>query len=84
MTNILSTQDKVVSFVRKLELYQCRVQVGDMSMFTQLCEQLKHDKADKLINSLQQYFPGKDNHPSISGIIRPFSTNDNIFEFEDV
>jgi len=42
MTNILTAQDKVACFVRKLELYQRRVQTGDVSMFTQLCEQLSN------------------------------------------
>ncbi|KAK4886527.1 hypothetical protein RN001_002798 [Aquatica leii] len=85
MTNILSAQNKVASFVRKLELYQRRIKVGDMSMFTQLCEQLKHDKADKItfenfvfhhlssvIKLMQQYFPDMDNRQSNSWIFRPF------------
>ncbi|XP_037299508.1 protein ZBED8 [Manduca sexta] len=37
------TEDKIASFLRKLELYQRRVQAGDVSMFTQLSEQLANN-----------------------------------------
>ncbi|XP_026475576.1 zinc finger BED domain-containing protein 5-like [Ctenocephalides felis] len=72
-TNILMLQDKIASFLRKLEFYQRRVQAGDVSMFTQLSEQLLNNKRDKItfenyvvqhltavIDSLQQYFPDMD------------------------
>ncbi|GBP88558.1 SCAN domain-containing protein 3 [Eumeta japonica] len=65
------TEDKIASFLRKLELYQRRVQAGDVSMFTQL-------------NSLQQYFPNMDSRESYSWISRPFSTCVDIFKDEDV
>lgn len=80
-----------------MELFQRRVQVGDMSMFTQLCEQLVNEESAKItfenfvihhlssvIDSLKQYFPDIDNRQSNSWILRPFSTNDEIFEDEDV
>jgi len=97
MTNILTAQDKVAGFVRKLELYQRRVQTGDVSMFTQLCEQLSNTEVSKItfrnavaqhlstvIESLKQYFPDLDNRQSNSWILRPFSTVDDIFKDEDV
>lgn len=95
MTNILIAQDKVASFVRKLELYQRRVQAGDVSMFTQLCEQLVNIEPNKITfensvvqylsaDSLKQYFPDMDNRQSSSWILRPFTTDDNIIKDEDV
>jgi hypothetical protein len=36
MTNILTAQDKVGSFLRKLQLYQGRTEVEDFSMFPEL------------------------------------------------
>ena len=36
VVNILSAQDKVASFLSKLQLYQRRVQADDVSMFSQL------------------------------------------------
>ncbi|XP_050058613.1 protein FAM200A-like [Aphis gossypii] len=36
MTNILTAQDKVASFLRKLQLYQRRIEVEDISMFPEL------------------------------------------------
>lgn len=96
-TNILTLQDKIASFLRKLELYQRRVQAGDVSMFTQLSEQLVNNKQDKItfensvvqhltavIDSLQQYFPNMDSRESYSWILRPFSTCVDIFKDEDV
>ncbi|KAF2905538.1 hypothetical protein ILUMI_00638 [Ignelater luminosus] len=90
MTNILTAQDKVASFVRE-------VQVGDVSMFTQLCEQLVNDEPEKItlesfvvqhlsavMDSLKQYFPDRDNRQSNFWILRPFSTDDDIFKGEDV
>ncbi|GBP96328.1 Protein ZBED8 [Eumeta japonica] len=72
-------------------------EVGDMTMFPQVCEQLENDKADKItfedsvvqhlssvISSLQQYFPDMDNRQSNSWVLRPFLTDDNIFKDEDV
>ncbi|XP_039750840.1 SCAN domain-containing protein 3-like [Pararge aegeria] len=96
MTNILTAQDKVASFVRKLELYQRRVQADDVSMFTQLCEQLNTEQNEitfknsviqhlsAIIDSLKQYFPDLDNRQSNSWILRPFSTDDDIIRDEDV
>ncbi|GBP95151.1 hypothetical protein EVAR_71370_1 [Eumeta japonica] len=68
-----------------------------MTMFTQVCERLENDKADKItfedsvvqhlssvIISLQQYFPDMDNRQSNSWVLRPFLTDDNIFKDEDV
>ncbi|CAH1963993.1 unnamed protein product [Acanthoscelides obtectus] len=96
-TNILTLQDKIASFLRKLELYQRRVQAGDVSMFTQLSEQLVNNKQEKIsfensvvqhltavIDSLQQYFPNMDSRESYSWILRPFSTCVDIFKDEDV
>lgn len=96
-TNILTSQDKIASFLRKLELYQRRVQAGDVSMFTQLSEQLVNNKQEKItfensvvqhltavIDSLQQYFPNMDSRESYSWILRPFSTCVDIFKDEDV
>lgn len=97
MTNILIAQDKVASFVRKLELYQRRVQAGNVSMFTQLCEQLVNIEPNKItfensvvqhlsavIDSLKQYFPDMDNRQSSSWMVRPLTTDDNIIKDEDV
>ena len=36
MTNILSARDRVASFIRRLEFYERRVGVGDVSMFAEL------------------------------------------------
>lgn len=36
MTNILTAQDKIGSFLRKLQLYQRRIEVEDISMFPEL------------------------------------------------
>ncbi|XP_026482736.1 zinc finger BED domain-containing protein 5-like [Ctenocephalides felis] len=47
-TNILMLQDKIASFLCKLEFYQRRVQAGDVSMFTRLSEQLLNNKRDKI------------------------------------
>lgn len=57
MTNILTAQDKVASFIRKLELYQRRVQAGDVSMFTLLCEQLVNTEENKITfgNAVDQH-----------------------------
>ncbi|XP_026475942.1 zinc finger BED domain-containing protein 5-like [Ctenocephalides felis] len=41
-------EDKIASFLRKLEFYQRRVQTGDVSMFTQLSEQSLNNKRDKI------------------------------------
>lgn len=97
MTNILIAQDKVASFVRKLELYQRRVQAGDVSMFTQLSEQLVNIEKDKItfensvvqhlsavIDSVKHYFPDMDNRHSNSWILRPFTSDANIIKDEDV
>ncbi|XP_074039984.1 zinc finger BED domain-containing protein 5-like [Leptinotarsa decemlineata] len=91
------TEDKIASFLRKLELYQRRVQAGDVSMFTQLSEQLVNNKQEKItfensvvqhltavIDSLQQYFPNMHSRESYSWILRPFSTCVDIFKDEDV
>ena len=34
--NVLGTQDKVSAFQRKIQLYQCRVQSGDTTVFSEL------------------------------------------------
>lgn len=83
--------------MRKLELYQRRVQAGDVSTFTQLSEKLVNNKQEKItfensvvqhltavIDSLQQYFPNMDSRESYSWILRPFPTCVDIFKDEDV
>lgn len=87
MTNILKAQNKVATFEHKLELYQRRVQVGDVPML--LSERLVNDEDDNIrvdnfmvqhlsavVDSVKQYFPDMGNRQSNSWILKPFSTDD--------
>lgn len=44
MVNILTAQDKVASFIRKLQFYHRRVEVEDISMFPELTMALDETK----------------------------------------
>lgn len=45
---ILTAQCKAVNFLKKLELYHRKVQAADVSMFTQLSEQLLNPEPNKI------------------------------------
>lgn len=91
MTNILTAQDKVASFLRKLQLYQRRVEVEDISMFPLLTMVLdeKNEKCSftdqitlhlfSVVESIEKYFPDLENRYVNAWVLRPFSVDESVF-----
>jgi hypothetical protein len=44
MVNIFTAQDKVAGFLSKFQLYQCRVEAGDVSMWLEVTTLLEATK----------------------------------------
>ncbi|XP_025420883.1 zinc finger BED domain-containing protein 5-like [Sipha flava] len=91
MTNILTAQDKVASFLRKLQLYQRRIDVEDISMFPELTMVLdeRNEKCSftdqialhllSVVDSISKYFPDLKNRQVNAWVLRPFSVDENVF-----
>uniref|UniRef100_A0A8D9EPM7 SCAN domain-containing protein 3 n=1 Tax=Cacopsylla melanoneura TaxID=428564 RepID=A0A8D9EPM7_9HEMI len=91
MVNILSAQDKVAGFIRKLELYKRRTDVEDISMFSELtmildqsneeCTFTKEigDHLSSVISCISKYFPNLENRETNAWVLRPFSVNEESF-----
>ncbi|XP_060855696.1 protein FAM200A-like [Metopolophium dirhodum] len=91
MTNILTAQDKVFSFLRKLQLYQRRIDVEDISMFPELTMVLdeRNEKCSftdqialhllSVVDSIGKYFPDLKNRQVNAWVLRPFSVDENVF-----
>ncbi|XP_025202808.1 zinc finger BED domain-containing protein 5-like, partial [Melanaphis sacchari] len=91
MTNILTAQDKVASFLRKLQFYQRRAEVGDISMFSELTMVLdeKNEKCSfanqitlhllSVVDSIDKYFPDLENRQVNTWVLRPFSVDESVF-----
>lgn len=88
MVNMLTAQDKVASFIRKLEFYKRRTDVEDISMFSELTmildqsnekcsftEEISHH-ISSVISSISSYFPHLKNREANAWVLRPFSVNE--------
>ena len=94
--NIHSAQDKAASFLLKLQLYQRRVQVDDVSMFSQLTKLLEGTEENcpfagdimqhlhSTEESISGYFPDLEHREKNTWIARPFSLKEGIIKDDDV
>ena len=86
VVNICSAQDKVASFLRKLQCYQRRVQADDVSMFSQLTTLLEgtEDKCPSTEKSISGYFHDLERREKNTWIVRPFSVEEGVIKYDDV
>ena len=94
---LLTAQDKVAVFMRKLQLYRRRVEVGDITMFTALSTMLDsiHDSECSFTNeiaehlqamedTLTHYFPNLHEREKNLWIVKPFSVAEEIVDDADI
>ena len=94
--NVLSTQDKVAAFQRKIQLYQRRVHAGDTAVFSELTTLLTSTEEDcsfvdlieehlrVMTETISSYFPDLDKRGKRAWVTKPFTVDEEIIEDSDI